>query len=77
MKLNELIIETFSLSSDISVKDEQGPGDLPGWDSLGHLNLMNALERVYSVSLDMEEMISIETVLDIRSLLTEKGISDF
>ena len=77
MKLNELIIETFVLSSDISVKDEQGPGDLPGWDSLGHLNLMNALERVYSVSLDMEEMISIETVLDIRALLTEKGISDF
>tara|TARA_B110000116_G_scaffold245371_1_gene236433 strand:+ start:199 stop:432 length:234 start_codon:yes stop_codon:yes gene_type:complete len=77
MKLNELIIETFSLSSDISVKDEQGPGDLPGWDSLGHLNLMNALEEVYSVSLDMEEMISIETVLDIRALLTEKGISDF
>ena len=77
MKLNELIIETFSLSSDISVKDEQGPGDLPGWDSLGHLNLMNALERAYSVSLDLEEMISIETVLDIRALLTEKGISDF
>ena len=77
MKLNELIIETFALSSDISVKDEQGPGDLPGWDSLGHLNLMNALERVYSVSVDMEEMIAIETVLDIRALLTEKGISDF
>tara|TARA_B110000438_G_C15763292_1_gene628330 strand:- start:1172 stop:1405 length:234 start_codon:yes stop_codon:yes gene_type:complete len=77
MKLNELIIETFSLSSDISVKDEQGPGDLPGWDSLGHLNLMNAIERVYSVSVDMEEMIAIETVLDIRALLTEKGISDF
>ena len=47
MKLNELIIETFVLSSDISVKDEQGPGDLPGWDSLGHLTLMNAIERVY------------------------------
>ena len=77
MKFNELIIETFVLSSDISVKDEQGPGDLPGWDSLGHLTLMNAIERVYSVSVDMEEMIAIETVLDIRALLTEKGISDF
>tara|TARA_B110000008_G_C16874217_1_gene526100 strand:- start:775 stop:1008 length:234 start_codon:yes stop_codon:yes gene_type:complete len=77
MKLNELIIETFVLSSDISVKDEQGPGDLPGWDSLGHVNLINALERVYSVSLDLEEMIAIETVLDIRALLTEKGILDF
>ena len=38
---------------------------------------MNAIERVYSVSVDMEEMIAIETVLDIRALLTEKGISDF
>jgi len=77
MKLNKLIIETFTLSSDISVMDEQGPGDLPGWDSLGHVNLVNALERVYSISLDMDEMIAIETVLDIRALLTEKGISDF
>ena len=45
MKLNELIIETFVLSSDISVKDEQGPGDLPGWDSLGHLNILMSLDK--------------------------------
>ena len=77
MKLNELIIETFVLSSDIIVADEHGPGDLPGWDSLGHVNLVNALERVYSISLEMDEMIAIESVLDIRALLKEKDISDF
>jgi len=77
MKLNELIIETFVLSSDIIISDEHGPGDLPGWDSLGHVNLVNALERVYSISLEMDEMIAIESVLDIRSLLKEKDISDF
>jgi len=77
MKLNELIIETFSLSTDMSINDDQGPGDLPGWDSLGHVNLVNSLEKVYSISLDMEEIIAIETVLDIRSLLTDKGILEF
>ena len=77
MKLNELIIETFVLSSDTIVTDEQGPGDLPGWDSLGHVNLVNSLERVYSISLEMDEMIAIESVLDIKTLLTKKGISNF
>ena len=71
MKLNELIIETFVLPPDISVKDEQGPGDLPGWDSLGHLTLMNAIERVYSVSVDMEEMIK-----DIEKLTGKKYIKE-
>jgi len=77
MMLNQLIIETFSLSSDIIVIDSQGPGDLPGWDSLGHVNLVNALERTYSISLDMDEMIAIETISDIKSLLGDKGILKF
>lgn len=77
MKLNEIIIETFSLSTNAEINEAHGPGDIQGWDSLGHVNLMNALERIYAISLDMEDMISIENVSDIKTLLTNKGISEF
>ena len=77
MILDELIKQTFALSPAISLSEDDGPGDLKGWDSLGHINLMHAIEKTYSISLDMDEMISIETVADIRELLKNKGISKF
>ena len=77
MKLDELIKETFLLTVETKLQDDQGPGDLEGWDSLGHVNLMNAIELKYSVSLDMDEMIAIEKVSDIRKLLEEKGAAGF
>ena len=77
MKLDELIKETFWLTAETKIQDDQGPGDLEGWDSLGHVNLINAIESEYSVSLDMDEMIAIEKVSDIRKLLESKGVSGF
>ena len=77
MTLDKLLKQTFSLSEEITIGDDIGPGDLKGWDSLGHVNLMNAIEKTYSISLDLDEMISIETVADIRELLIDKGISKF
>ena len=77
MILDKLLKQTFSLPEEITIDDDIGPGDLKGWDSLGHVNLVNAIEKTYSISLDLDEMISIETVADIRELLIDKGISKF
>ena len=63
MKLDELIKETFSLTAETKIQDDQGPGDLEGQDSLGHINLINAIESEYSVSLDMDEMMAIFILL--------------
>ena len=77
MKLDELIKETFSLTAETKIQDNQGPGDLEGWDSLGHVNLINEIESKYSVSLGLDEMMEIEKVSDIRKLLESKGVSGF
>jgi len=77
MKLDELIKETFLLTVETKIQEDQGPGDLEGWDSLGHINLINAIESEYSVSLDMDEMMAIEKVSDIRKLLESKEVSGF
>ena len=61
----------------MSINDDQGQVDFPGWDSLDHVNLVNALAKTYSISIDIDEMIAIETILDIKRLLGDKGILEF
>lgn len=77
MNLNDLIKKSFKISPDIKINDDHGPGELDGWDSLGHVILMNAIQKEYSILIDMDEMIEIENVSNIRELLEKKGVSDF
>ena len=77
MILSELIKKNFKLSADTIIKDEHGPGELEGWDSLGHVTLMSLIQKKFSITIDMDEMIEIESVSDIKDLLKKKGVSDF
>jgi|TARA_B110000858_G_C17502690_1_gene336716 acyl carrier protein len=77
MNLSDIIKKNFKLSADTEINDEHGPGDLDGWDSLGHVILINAIQKEYSILIDMDEMIEIESILDIRKLLETKGVSAF
>ena len=52
-----LIKKSFKLSPDIKINDDHGPGELDGWDSLGHVILINAIQKEYSILIDMDEMI--------------------
>lgn len=51
-----------------------GPGDLYEWDSVGHIRLMTAIEETYSITLNIDEMLEIDSVDSIRHLLATKGI---
>ncbi len=77
MKLDELIKKSFKLNNKVNIKNSHGPGDLEGWDSLGHVILMNSLQKTYSITIDMDEMIEIENISNIKSLLKKKGVSNF
>ncbi len=77
MKLETLIRETLLLGDDVEVIGSAGPGQLDGWDSLGHVTLIAALESTYSISIGMDEMMAIESVAHIKDLLGQKGVSEF
>lgn len=77
MKLDELIKTFFSLPKNRQLAGDLGPGKLDGWDSLGHINLMSALESEYKISLDINEIVSLESISDIKKLLKRKGVSKF
>jgi acyl carrier protein len=77
MKIEDLIKETFFLGEDTELNDSQGPGQVEGWDSLGHVNLMSAVESTYDVSIDMDEMIQVTNIADIKEILKKKEVENF
>jgi acyl carrier protein len=46
--------------------------DVEDWDSMNHLNLMVEIQDEFNVQFDFSEIITIETVGDIISLLEQK-----
>jgi len=59
-------VDTNTLSSDSS------PETTLGWDSLGHLQLILAVEKHYQISFTAREMMSIERLNDVIRLVQEK-----
>ena len=71
--VNETLLEVFpSLNGEIN--ESWGPDQIQDWDSLAHLNLVMTLGEKFDVSLEFEEVMSIETIGDIFRVLNEKGI---
>lgn len=69
-----LIRKVFKLSDAVALPDDFGPGDIPGWDSLGMLNLLGAVEKEFGVSLGLEDMARLDSVAGVRRILAEKRI---
>jgi len=53
---------------------ESEPGDIAGWDSMGHVRLVSELEKVFSISLDVDEIMEMEDVSSIMRILRSKGL---
>ena len=77
MKVEAIIKETFRLNPETEILGVHRPGQLEGWDSLGHVSLMAALEAAYHISLGVDEIMRITCVDDIKAILKEKGVREF
>lgn len=60
--------EAFGTEPD-RVSLESTPEDIPGWDSLGHTSLIAQLETLFSTTFDLDEMMEMEDVSAIASVL--------
>ena len=47
-------------------------GDLPKWDSLGHLAIIQNIQDEFDIELEAEEIIELEDVNDIIKIVDEK-----
>ena len=48
--------------------------DIPEWDSVGHMNLMNALEEKFKIELDIDDIIDFSSFEKGKEILLKYGI---
>ena len=61
------------LNDSFAIEDRMGFDDIPGWDSVGHMNLISQLESRLGVILEMEEIVALDSVGAVRNLVARKG----
>ena len=72
-QLRACIATVFSVEPS-AITDALRPGDIPPWDSLGHLALVSALEQQFGMTLSMEEALAINSIADVRTILATHDI---
>ena len=55
-----------------SVSMETSAKDIPAWDSMGHLSLASKLEQSFNISLDVDDMMEMESVREIVRIVQAK-----
>ncbi len=67
-----LIATTFEIPVE-QVADNSSGETIEQWDSVGHINLVMALEQKFGVSFTMDEIMHLRSVDAICKALAEKG----
>jgi len=70
-KVQEALHEAFGIDPQ-SVSLETGPDDVPNWDSVGHLSLATTLDRIFAITLDVDDIMAMENVRDIVQVVQSK-----
>lgn len=74
-KLNEytkVFVESFEV--DASILKGLSYQDIPEWDSVGHMNLMNALEEEFEIELDIDDIIDFSSFEKGQEILAKYGV---
>jgi acyl carrier protein len=52
------------------------PEDVPNWDSIGHMNLVSALEAEFGLQFDVDEIMEMSSAGRITEILRTKGVQE-
>lgn len=61
----------FLVSAD-TITSATTPEDVARWDSLGHMNMVAALEKEFGVTFEVDEIMNMASVAEILNVLTAK-----
>jgi len=67
------VFREFFHDDSLELKDAMTFSDIRGWDSLAHVNLINALEAEFGVKFGVREVMKMKSVGTIRQVLTAKA----
>jgi acyl carrier protein len=71
--VEEVVSRVFGVDPG-SLDDGSSPETVEGWDSMGHLNLVAALEQEFGVSIDIGDVMEMVTVKKIHEILLHYGV---
>ncbi|MGA7369104.1 MAG: acyl carrier protein [Nitrososphaeraceae archaeon] len=57
------------------IDDESGPETIENWDSFRGLVLFEELETKFNVKFNLNELLNVKKVKDIRNILVSRGVS--
>jgi len=72
-KLKKCFVEAFAIDSTVFTA-ETTPMQVPDWDSLGHVRLVNAMQNEFGVEFDVSEIMQMEDVPKILAILKLRGL---
>ncbi len=71
-QVQSLLAEAIQVPQDM-VTPDLSFGDLPQWDSLGHMEVMLRLEEEFGVDIDADTIAQLVSIPEICRFLEEKG----
>lgn len=69
--LNEVFRDVFE-DDDITVNDNTTAADIEDWDSLEHINLVNAIEQEFGIKFNMGQIVSMKNVGEMVTIIMSK-----
>lgn len=67
-KLKQIVIGTLKIP-EADYNEDLTAGDHPQWDSIGHVNLLMAVEHGFEITFDVTDAVDIESVADLQDMV--------
>ncbi len=74
LKLQQLLMEIL-LIEEAEYRDESGPDEIGTWDSLAMVSIAAGVEKEFGYVMTPEEMVALNSIGDIKTLLRQHAIS--
>jgi acyl carrier protein len=72
-KLRTCFIETFGLEADVDVEALRYQG-IKGWDSVGHMQLIAALESTFDIIIDVQDVLDMNSFGKAKEILRKHDV---
>lgn len=70
-KLKDVIKKELELN-EFDFKDETTAAEVPGWDSLNHINIVLAIEKEYNIRFKGMEILKVANLGELQKLIDSK-----
>lgn len=70
-ELKTIILSALKLDA-FDFRDETVASEVPGWDSLNHVNVILAVEKHYNIRFKNMEILRLQSIGDLQKLINSK-----